>query len=141
MLVMMAGCDRHVSAVAENVSAVAESRRAAGPHGTLSGSVRGPENVAAVRGRVVEVVNVETNERQRSLTNSAGGFSFRVKPGKYRVELSLRRGESLVRSPGVLDVKRSDIDAHADFIVGAGRVSRPRGPAYRTDDGLGYPIG
>jgi Carboxypeptidase regulatory-like domain len=134
MLVMTAGCVR-------DVAASDESRKAASPQGTLSGSVRGPENVATVGGRVVEVVNVETNERQRSTTNAAGGFSFRVKPGKYRVELSLREGESLVRSPGVLDVKHRQIDAHADFIVGAGRVARPRGPAYRTVDGLGYPIG
>jgi Carboxypeptidase regulatory-like domain len=134
MLVMTAGCAR-------DVAASDERGRAASPQGTLSGSVRGPEKVATVVGRVVEVVNVETNERQRSTTNNAGGFSFRVKPGKYRVELSLREGESLVRSPGVLDVKHSDIDAHADFIVGARRVARPRGPASRTVDGLGYPIG
>jgi hypothetical protein len=39
-----------------------------------------------------------------------------------------------------MHVNRTDIDAHADFIIGAGRVSRPRGPAYRTADGLGSPV-
>jgi len=114
--------------------------RPAEAQGTISGTVRGPDSTGSSDGRVVEVVNVETNERQRVTTNDAGGFTFKVKPGNYRVELPLREGESLVRAPGVMRVNRSDLDAHADFIVGAGRLSRPRGPAYRTDDGLGSPV-
>jgi hypothetical protein len=109
-------------------------------NGTISGTVRGPESTEAIEGRVVEVINVETNERQRVTTNNAGGFTFKVKPGSYRVELQLREGESLVKSPGVMNVNRSDVDAHADFVIGAGRISRPRGPAYRMDDGLGSPV-
>jgi hypothetical protein len=108
--------------------------------GTISGTVRGPESAAALEGRIVEVVNVETNERQRVTTNSAGGFTFKVKPGRYRVELTLREGEAIVKGPGVMNVNRSDVDAHADFILGSARVSRPRGPAYRTDHGLGSPV-
>ncbi|HEX6974457.1 MAG TPA: hypothetical protein VF147_08650, partial [Vicinamibacterales bacterium] len=34
--------------------------------GTLSGTVRGPEGTSAIEGRAVEVVNVETNVRQRT---------------------------------------------------------------------------
>jgi hypothetical protein len=108
---------------------------------TLTGNVRGPESIAAIEGRVVELVNVETNEHQRATTNNAGTFTFKVKPGKYRVVLALRDGESLLRSPGVMEVNRTDRDSHADFIVGARRISRPRAPAYRTNDGLGSPIG
>src|SRR5262245_59913574 len=81
ILTLTAGCDR-------DLAAADKSRNPPVSQGTLTGSVRGPENVAAVGGRVVEVVNLETNERLRSTTNNAGGFSFRVKPGKYRVELS-----------------------------------------------------
>jgi hypothetical protein len=102
--------------------------------------VRGPESAGSSDGRVVEVINVETNERQRVTTNDGGGFTVKVKPGNYRVELALREGESLVRAPGVMQVNRNGLDAHADFIIGAGRLSRPRGPAYRTDDGLGSPV-
>jgi hypothetical protein len=107
--------------------------------GTISGTVRGPESTSAIEGRIVEVINVETNERQRVTTNNAGGFTFKVKPGKYRVELTLRDGESLVRQPGVTQVNRSDVDAHADFVIGTARASRPRSPGSRTD-GLGSPI-
>src|SRR4051812_45748654 len=55
--------------------------------GTISGTVRGPEGTTPFDGRAVEVVNVDTGARQRVLTNSAGGFTFKVRPGKYRVEL------------------------------------------------------
>jgi hypothetical protein len=93
-----------------------------------------------VEGRTVEVVNVQTGERQRTTTSNAGGFTFKVKPGKYRVELTLLEGENLLKSPGVLDVNRSDVDAHADFVVGSSSVERPKYHAPRSDDGLGAAI-
>ena len=108
--------------------------------GTISGTVRGPEGTSAIEGRVVEVVNVDTGERQRATTNNAGGFTFKLPPGKYRVEITLREGESIVKEPGVIDLNRSDVDAHADFVLGSVRVSRPRAPQNRTDDGLGSPL-
>lgn len=108
--------------------------------GTISGTVRGPEGTSAVAARTVEVVNVETGERQRVLTSNTGGFTFKVKPGKYRVELTLRDGEIVVKRPGVIDVNRSDVDASADFVLGAASISRPRYHAPRSDDGLGSAI-
>jgi hypothetical protein len=110
------------------------------PRGTISGTVRGPESSSPVEGRLIEVVNVETNERHRVSTNSAGGFRLTVKPGNYRVELALRNGEALVKQPGVMSISRSGVDAHADFVIGNSRISRPRGPAYRMDHGLGSPV-
>jgi hypothetical protein len=108
--------------------------------GTISGTVRGPEGTSALDGRNVEVINVATGERQRTATNNAGGFTFKVKPGKYRVELTLRDGETLVKRPDVIEVHRSDVDAHADFVVGTSHVARPRHSPQRTDDGLGSAI-
>jgi Carboxypeptidase regulatory-like domain len=107
--------------------------------GTISGTVRGPERGATIEGRTVEVVSLETNERQRVTTNYGGGFTLKVKPGKYRVELTLRKGEALVKQPGIMNVSRSNIDAHADFVLGA-RESRPRGAGSRTNATLGAPI-
>jgi hypothetical protein len=109
--------------------------------GTISGTVRGPQGGAAVVGREVQVVNVDTGERQRVTTNESGGFTFKVKPGKYRVEVSLMNGESLLKQPGVMNVNRSDVDAHADFIVGAARTSRPQSPSsVQGDSRLAPPI-
>jgi len=109
--------------------------------GTISGTVRGPEGTSAVEGREVAVINVDTGERQRVLTSNTGGFTFKLKPGKYRVELALLQGETLVKKPGVINLNRSDVDAHADFVItqGASRSSRPRFTP-RTDNGLGAPI-
>jgi len=108
--------------------------------GTISGTVRGPEGTSAIEGRNVEVINVETGERQRATTNNAGGFTFKVKPGNYRVELTVLDGEMVVKKPDVIHVNRSDVDAHADFVLGAARISRPRNRAPRADDGLGSSI-
>jgi hypothetical protein len=107
--------------------------------GTISGTVRGPEGTSAIDGRDVVLVNIATGERASVKTNNAGGFTFKVKPGKYRVELALLSGEVLVKQPGVINVNKSDVDAHADFVIGASRISRPPFAAPRFD-GLGSPM-
>lgn len=107
--------------------------------GTISGTVRRPEGTNPLDGRIVEVVNIESGERRRETTDRVGGFAFKVKPGRYRIELALQPGESLVRQPDVIELRHSDADIHADFVVGTVRVTRPR-PSYRSDDGLGSPI-
>jgi hypothetical protein len=86
------------------------------------------------------VVNVDTGTRERTTTSNAGGFTFKVLPGKYRVDVVLLDGETLVKRPGVIEVHRSDVDAYADFIIGTTRIVRPRFAAPRTDNGLGPPI-
>ena len=39
-----------------------------------------------------------------------------------------------------MDLEKGDIDSHIEFVLAAVRVARPRGPAYRVDNGLGSPI-
>lgn len=116
------------------------STKPAQADGTISGTVRGPEGTTPIEGRNVEVINLETGERQRAATSNTGGFTFKVKPGNYRVEVTLLDGEMLVKKPDVLHVNRSDVDAHADFVLGAARILRPRNRAPRADDGLGSAI-
>jgi hypothetical protein len=106
--------------------------------GTISGTVRGPEGTSSIDGRVVEVVNVATGERQQTTTNSAGGFTFKVVPGRYRVQVTLRDGERVLKEPGVLQVNTSDVDAHADFVIGSARAARPRSSA--PDPSLAPPV-
>jgi hypothetical protein len=108
--------------------------------GTITGMVRGPEGSTPIEGRTVDVVNVDTGEHQRVATSHTGGFTFKVKPGRYRVELALREGETLVKKPAVITVIRSDDDTHADFVIGTATVARPRNHAPRADDGLGAAI-
>jgi hypothetical protein len=108
--------------------------------GTISGTVRASAGTTPIEGRTVEVVNVDTGARERTTTSNAGGFTFKVLPGKYRVDVVLLDGETLVKRPGVIEVNRSDVDAYADFIIGTTRIARPRFAAPRTDNGLGPPI-
>jgi hypothetical protein len=132
-LALAGGCGRAVpTADASQGPAVTEA--------TISGTVRGRESASSIDGRIVEAVNLATHERQRVTTNRAGRFTFKVRPGQYRVEVALRDGESVVSQPGVMQVSGSHADAHADFVIGTARVSRPRGPAYRVDHGLRGPI-
>ncbi len=118
---------------------VLETDPAAQARVVISGRIRGPERSTLVDGRIVELVNLTTLERQRVSTDAAGSFRFKVQPGDYRVELRLRDGEAFVRQPGVIHVNRIDVDADADFVIGNGRASRPR-PVHRVDDGLGSPV-
>lgn len=110
------------------------------PRGTITGIVRGPEGTSPVAGRTVHVVNVATGERHAVKTSSNGGFTIELPAGKYRLELPLRDGEMLVKSPGVVDLDTGDIDSHVEFVLAAARVDRPRGAGYRVDNGLGSPI-
>ena len=129
-----------IGACRQGVPVIDTSPGPAEQNGTISGTVRGPEGTSAIEGRVVEVVNVATGERLRATTNNAGGFTIKVPPGKYRVELTLHDGESIVKQPGIINVNRSDVDAHADFVIGTSRIARPRFAAPRVDNGLGPPI-
>jgi hypothetical protein len=108
--------------------------------GTITGIVRGPEGTSAISGRNVEVINTVTGDRRSVVTGANGGFTIELPAGKYRLELSLRDGESVVKRPGIIDLDKGDIDSHIEFVLSTVRLARPRGPSYRLDNGLGSPI-
>ena len=105
--------------------------------GTITGLVHGP-NDAALPGRTVEVVNVASGEKFTTQTVSNGGFTIELPKGKYRLDLQLRDGESIVKRPDVVDLDRGDIDSHIEFVVSPARSARR--PSYRLDNGLGSPV-
>ena len=129
-----------INACRQGIPVIDPNARPAEAAGTISGTVRGPSGGSAIEGRTVEVINVDSGARQRATTSVSGGFTFKVAPGRYRVELTLLEGETLVKQPGVIKVNRSDVDAHADFVVGSRSLARPRFAAPRVDNGLGPPI-
>jgi hypothetical protein len=122
------------------VPAAGPRSRIAQPNGTITGTVRAPEGRPAVEGRVVEAIDVDTGERRRATTNSTGGFTFDLKPGMYRIQLTLRPGESLARQPRIIDLNQSDVDADADFVIGGPRGAAPADPAKYSGSSLGPPI-
>jgi Carboxypeptidase regulatory-like domain len=108
--------------------------------GTITGIVRGPEGTSPMSGRTVEVVNTATGERRTIYTADNGGLTIELPAGKYRLELPLRAGETLLKRPGIVNLDRGNIDSQIEFVLGPARVARPRAPAYRLDNGLGSPI-
>jgi len=110
------------------------------PQGTITGIVRGPDGSPAVVGRTVEAINTTTGERRSAKTADNGGFTMVVPPGKYRLELTLKDGETIVKRPGIIDMDKGDIDSHIEFVLGPSRIARPHGPAYHLDNGLGSPV-
>jgi hypothetical protein len=129
-----------VTACRQGVPVVDPGERPPTTDGTISGTVRGPGETQIIAGRQVDVINIETGERQTGITSNVGGFTFKVKPGRYRVEVALVEGESIIKQPGVMNVNRSDVDAHADFIIGTRRASPPKPAAVPREPGLRPPI-
>jgi hypothetical protein len=130
MLMAVAAC-RRGSPILDPTSRTAQA------DGTISGTVRGPEGTLPVNDRIVHAVNVDTGALMRGSTNKAGGFTFKVPPGRYRIEVTLLPGESVVTRPEVLDITPGDLEVNADFVLGPNKLSRPR--PLRMDDGLGAP--
>lgn len=120
-------------------SAPEPAPRAPEPHATITGTVRGLDATSSVAGRTLAVIDVTTGQRTVVRTSSSGGFSVAVPAGRYRLEMSLHDGETLVTHPDLLNVDQGDRGANVELVVGP-RENRPRGPAYRLDNGLGSPI-
>ena len=83
--------------------------------GTISGRVT--DGTMPLGGRKVTAVDVEKGERFDTATTATGGYTVRVPPGSYRLELELRAGETLGNTPEPTDVDPGDLDAGRDFVV------------------------
>lgn len=96
---------------------VSESGNMSTP-GTIGGIVSavGGDRLA---GRQVSAVHVTTKQRYGATTNVTGGFSIKVPPGEYRLEVDLRDGERVVKEPGIVHINKSDLDANLEIVVGA----------------------
>jgi hypothetical protein len=86
--------------------------------GTIGGivSTAGGDRLA---GRGVRAVRVGGAEKYSATTNVTGGFTIKVPPGDYRLEVDLREGERIVRAPSVVHINKSDLDANLEIVVGS----------------------
>jgi hypothetical protein len=130
-LVLASGCQRDTPVSAPTKSV---------PQATITGTVRGAEGASAVSGRRLEIIDIVTGQRTVVQTSSDGGFSVAVPAGRYRLEMSLHSGEKLIKHPDLLDLNHGGADANIELIVGPVHATRPKGPAYQLDNGLGSPI-
>ena len=65
----------------------------------------------------MHAVNSETGQMYSAVTGVTGGFSIKVAPGKYRLELDLREQEEVAQQPGIIDINQSDLDTDLDIVI------------------------
>ena len=85
--------------------------------GSISGTVTTADGAVALGARKVTAVNMETGARFDVSTTTTGGYTVRVPPGTYRLELELRAGEALATEPGSTEIDPGDLDAGRNFVV------------------------
>src|SRR5438094_598626 len=91
-LVLASGCGGTVVSATDSV-------QPAQAQATITGTVRGLEGTSTVAGRTLAIIDVATGQRTVVRTSSSGGFSVAVPAGRYRLEMSLNDGETLVKRP------------------------------------------
>ena len=84
--------------------------------GTIAGNVRTSAE-DPLTGRQVHAIDTVTGRRYSAVTGVTGGFSIKVPPGKYRLEVELREQEAVAQEPGLIDINQSDLDTDLDILV------------------------
>jgi hypothetical protein len=87
------------------------------PTGTLSGIVTSSTGTP-LEGRRVSAIDVATEKHYDVTTASNGGFTIKVPPGRYRLEVELRGGDQLAKQPEQRQVNVGDLDEELDFVIG-----------------------
>ena len=85
--------------------------------GTISGMVRTAGSNAPLSARRVTAVELTSGAKYDTSTAANGGYTMKVPVGKYRLEVELRPGESIVEAPGDLEIDTSDLDAGRNFTI------------------------
>jgi hypothetical protein len=86
--------------------------------GTIAGILFAGAGGEPIAGRAIHAVGLTGGRRYSASTSVTGGFSIPVPPGKYRLEVDLREGERILRSPGTIDINESDLDANLEVVIG-----------------------
>jgi hypothetical protein len=98
--------------------------------GTITGTLSSEDGKAGIGGRKITAVNADTGERATVVTSETGGYTLKVKPGRYRMEVELAAGEVIVKDRGSFTVSRSELQHDVDIRIGVkrsgtGRIYQP----------------
>jgi len=85
--------------------------------GTIAGIVKDATG-GPLAARVVHAVRADSTEKYSATTNVTGGFSIKVPPGDYRLQVDLQEGEKVLKDPGVVHINKSDLDANLEIVLG-----------------------
>lgn len=94
--------------------------------GTITGTVSSEDGKAGIEGRKVTAVNLDTGERTTAVTSSTGGYTLKVPPARYRIEVELAAGEVIVKDEGTFTVSRSELQHDVDIRIGVKRAGTVR---------------
>lgn len=86
--------------------------------GTIAGIVSTDGN-APVVGRKVTAIDAASGAKFDATTGANGGYTIKVPPGSYRLEVELHGGERVAKQPDVTKVNKSDLDPHRDIVITA----------------------
>jgi hypothetical protein len=88
-----------------------------------------PSTDGTISGRVVSAAGTPLGARRLDFVNSAtgatfsvssdvnGAFTIKVPPGRYRLKLELRSGETLEKPTGDIEINKSDLDSNIQVVV------------------------
>jgi stage V sporulation protein SpoVS len=102
--------------------------------GTITGTLSSADGKAGIVGRRIAAVNVATGERIATVTSETGGYTLKVTPARYRIEVELAEGETIVKDAGTFNVSRSELQHDVDIRIGVkrsggGRIYQPPLPS------------
>jgi len=84
--------------------------------GTIAGIVSTDGN-APVVGRKVTAIDASSGAKFDATTGANGGYTIKVPPGTYRIEIELQGSERVAKAPDVTKVNKSDLDPHRDIVI------------------------
>lgn len=87
------------------------------PSGTISGTVTNSAGTP-LEARRVSAIDMMTEQHFDATTSKEGGYTIKVPPGRYRLEVELRGGDQLSKQPAQTQVNIGDVDAQMDFVIG-----------------------
>ena len=87
------------------------------PTGTISGNVTSTTGTP-LEGRRVSAINMANETHYDATTARDGGYTMKVPPGRYRLEVELRGGDQLAKQPEQTNVTAGDVDEELNFVVG-----------------------
>jgi hypothetical protein len=87
------------------------------PTGTVSGTVTSSAGTP-LEGRRVSAIDMTTQQHYDATTANNGGYTIKVPPGRYRMEVELRGGDQLAQQPEQTNVNVGDVDAQMNFVIG-----------------------
>jgi uncharacterized membrane protein len=88
-----------------------------GVGGTIAGAVLAGDARTPLPSRKVAAINTMNGTRFEVSTASNGGYTIKVPPGTYRLEVETRPNEVVVTQPEPTEVNPSDIDSDRDFVL------------------------